>query len=483
MKYLLSICFIFINCTILYSQDLLSGIQGIKNDNGEMLFEVSGYTISVYEMKGSVEDAGMIRMVEKSYGLVHLQRTYTDSTLRMKNKIVESLIDTPDLPVQISQKCFLLQKDDKTVTVLYLETSVKRDFVLEKEILHLCLDGRLAESVSDERSTRYMILARKKIHLAYEAKKLAPNRIVHGESQISWSEFSSKSRANQYVENQMAIDKADNVEFIKEEYVDVFFDGVPVTARRVIFYDPSNLTDTDYLIVYYVMVQLRGRYVGCILSHYKDNIDQLHIPAFLHTILTITSSTKLISSAESSDKERVYEEANEEYNSYLFEFQFSSWMPIGNLRNVFTVAPTIGAYVCFPIRQKFGIDVGLQLGFPLESNFEYYGEGTEATSFLGFNLRGRYRGALSRNVVYFYYLGMGANWLFTDIESGYNEEYDSYDYYKVAAFDMFGGFNIRYKKIGGFIEYHFTPYGNSGAVKHNIGHSSINLGISFAIPY
>ena len=486
MKFLLSLCFVFISCTILYSQDILSGMQGIKNDKGEMHFEVSGYIVSVYEIKGSVDDEETRRLVEKAYGLDHILKVYSDSTLKVRNKIMEGLIDTPDFPLQINQICFLLQKDNETVTVLYLETSVKRDFVLEKEILHLCLDGRLAEYASDEIFTRYMILAGKKIFLANEAEKRAPNRIVHGKSQISWSEFSSESRANQYVKNQMAIDKADEVEFIKEEYVKVLFDGIPVTARRVIYYDPSDLTDTDYLIVYYVMVQLRGRYIGCILSHYKDNKDQLHIPAFLHSILTITSSTKLISSVDFSEKEREHEEANEAYNAYLLDLQLSSWMPVGNLRNVYKFAPAIGIYFCFPIAQKFGIDAGGQVGLPIDSSFDYYETSTptrtEATSFMGLHLRGRYRGAFSRNIVYFYYLGMGANWLFTDIESGYNEEYDSYDYYKVGTLDIFGGFNIRYKRVGCFIEYHYTPYGNSSSVRYNIGHSSINVGLSFGIP-
>lgn len=453
MKYLLSLSLIFISCTILYSQNLLSGMQGIKNNNGEVLFEVSGYTISVYEMKGSVEDAGMIRIVEKSYGLDHILMMYSDSTLKVRNRIIESLIDTPDQPLQISQKCFLLQKDDKTVTVLYLETSMKRDFVLEEEIVRACINDKLSKYIINKKDARSISLGGKKISLPNGAEWIAPHKILYEDSQISWSEFSSLSGADQYLKNQMAIDKADDIEYIGTDDIKVLFNEIPVTARRVVYRDPANRSLSNYLIVYYVMVPQSGGYAGCVLSYYDDRRDGYGLPSLLESVMVISTENKQVVVPDlptKSDLEYAKEEANEEYNAYLLEFQLSSWMPIGNLRNVYKYAPTIGAYLCFPIKQKFGLDVGMQVGFPIESSFEYYDEWTEATSFVGLNLRGRYRGALARNVVYFSYLGMGVNWLFTDIESGYNEEYDSYDYYKVAALDIFAGFNIRYKKIGWF---------------------------------
>lgn len=486
MKYILSLCFIFISSTILYSQDLLSGMHGIKNNTGEILFEVSGYTISVYELKGSVEDAAMIRIVEKSYGLDHILMMYSDSTLKVRNRIIESLIDTPDQPLQISQKCFLLRKDDKTVTVLYLETSMKRNFVLEEEIVRACINDKLSKYITNKKDARSISLGGKKVSLPNGAEWIAPHKILYEDSQISWSEFSSLSGADQYLKNQMAIDKADDIEYIGTDNIKVLFNEIPVTAQRIVYRDPANRTLSNYLIVYYVMVPQSRGYVGCVLSYYDDKRNGFGLPPLLESVMVISTENKQVvvpDQPTKSDLEYLKEEANEEYNAYLLEFQLSSWMPIGNLRSVYKYAPTIGAYLCFPIKQKFGLDVGMQVGLPIESSFEYYDEWTEATSFVGLNLRGRYRGALSRNVVYFSYLGMGVNWLFTDIESGYNEEYDSYDYYKVAALDIFAGFNIRYKKIGGFIEYHYTPYGNSGGMKYNIGHSSVNVGISFAIPY
>ena len=468
-------------------QEALHNIHGLINEDGESLFEVSGYTITVGSIKGSVDDEETLLSVKESYGLDNVLITYADSALAVKNIVIESQANVSGMLLQLYKQCILLEKTHNESTILYLETTLKRDYALEKEILNACLNNQLAKYASSDRDARFMVLAGNKIKLASGSEWVAPNRIVNEDSQITWSEFSSMSRADQYVKNQMIIDKADEVECIREEDIKVLIDNVPVTVRRVVYQDMVNPDASDYLIVYYAMTKLREWYVGCILSHYGRNADEYGLPVFLRSVMTLSEANKQVADYNRAEKEAFeHREMYRKYNSYLFELQFSSWMPLGNLRNVYEVAPTLGMYFGFPIGQRLGIDVGGQVGLPINSSFEYYDFDsaieTEATSFIGLNARMRYHGILARNVMYSSYFGVGANWLSTDIESGYNEEYDYYEYEKVTAVDVFGGINVRYKRIGGFIEYHYTPYGNSGKMKYTIGHSSINIGVSWALP-
>lgn len=486
MRYLFCISFIFISTTILYGTTFLDGIHGLKNEKGEMLFEVSGYTISVYEVKGSVDDEGTLRLVEKAYGLDHILMTYTDSTLNMKNKIIEGLIDALGLPVQISQKCILLQKENEIITVLYLETSIKRDFVLEEEIVQACIDGQLSKYASEGKTAFSMTLAGKKIDLPYGAEWVTPNRIVKENALVNWSEFSSASRANQYLSNQINIDKAERLEYIKENEIDVLFDGKPVMARRFVFRDPSSGSVSNYMITYYLVCELRGRYVACILSYYGYASDDFYLPALLESVMQITSISRQMYSSFSEKKDEVRPVSNltGENDGYLIEFQFGAILPSGNLRNVYNIAPSMGMYFGFPVGKRMGIDIGAQFAFPINSSFDYYWGGStpdeaEAVWLGGLSVRWRYQMGQSKKLSYFSYLGLGAIWLTTDIEDEYDWESDSYSYNSVATVDVFSGFNIRYKKIGLFVEYHFTPYAISDKVKDNFGHSSFNVGISF----
>jgi hypothetical protein len=472
-------------------------MHGLKNDNGEIFLEVSGYTISVYDVNGTVDDEATIRLVKNLYGLGHILRTYTDPTLRKKNKIIEGLIDTPDLPVQISQKCFLLQKDDKTITVLYLETSLDRDIEIEKEILTALLNGKLTSRISHEKAISKITLAGKKINLLVEADWIAPHKVVNEDAQVSWSEFSSESRANQYISNQIIIDKASNVDYAKDEEIEILFDKKTVIARRIVYYDSSNETHADYLIVYYFVYSLRGQSVACILSCYENSEDVLSLPPLLESVMQIASVSGSVEqpiqmeypfySVASFDAKNKYNGENNYFYSYRFEFQLGSILPFGNLRNVYSVAPSLGFYCSIPLFYRVGLDLGFQGAIPVKSGFDYYysdgsAEHTKSTGILGVNMRGRYLVHQTGGWIFSGYVGIGANWLFTNIanEDSYDWETDSYrTKYAVAALDVFPGCNISYKKIGLFVEYHLTPYGNSNKVKYDFGKNSFNLGVTF----
>lgn len=474
----------------MYSQDRLSGIHGLKNEKGEMHFEVSGYTISVYEVKGSVDDEGTLRLLEKAYGLNHILMTYTDSTLSMKNKIVESLIDAPGIPLQITQKCILLQKDNETITVLYLETSIKRDFVLEEEIVHACIDGQLSNYASNKKAALFMTLAGKKIDLPYGAEWVTPSRIVNEKSLIDWSEFSSVSRANQYLSNQINLDKVEGLEYIKENEIDVLFDGKPIKARRFVFHDPSNGLVFNYMITYYLVCELRGRYITCILSHYRYTPDDCYLPALLESVMHITSISKQMYTTFSDKKDgaKLSERLSTFVNSYFFELQLSSLMPLGDLREAYKVAPVLGVYLGFPVKKQMGIDAGIQLAIPVYSDFEYDAAGVteyaKAMFQCGVNLRWRYQMKPSKDIYCFNYLGAGVAWFFIDIEWDpelvENHHIKFSDSVILASLDLFGGFNVRYKKLGLFAEYHYIPYGNKNKISYEFGSNSVNLGFSFA---
>lgn len=480
----------------IYGKGISKNIHGFINDKGEKLFDIEGYAVTVYETKGMLEDEAAVRLIERTYNLDYSRKTYVDSTLGIKNKIIESSVNKKEWPFQISQKCILLQIMPDIITILYLETSIDRDLKIEEEILKAYLNGQLNRMSTPGNTTASITLAGKVIHLPVTAEWIAPQKIVDEDSQLSWFEFSSTSRAKQYLSNQQIIDRSSNVEFIKEDEISIILDSKSFKSHRVVYRDLSDESLADYLIAYYIEGKLRGRNVVCILSYSGHSPEYLYLPPLLGAVMQIAS----VSDSKEQDLQREYpfysvnsfktkNKYNQEYNyfyAYRFEIQLGSVLPFGNLRDVYPMAPSLGMYISIPLFYRLGLDGGFQGAIPIESGFDYYYsdgsvEKTKATGVLGINMRGRYLLHQTRDWIFSGYLGVGGNWLFTNIinEEAYNWETDTYNKYAVSSLDVFVGCNVSYKKFGLFVEYHLTPYGNSNKVKYDFGKNSFNVGLTF----
>jgi len=78
---------------------------------------------------------------------------------------------------------------------------------------------------------------------------------------------------------------------LSNETVDIQFEGQPTTAKRirVKIQVPKFVTGgSNELIVYYVAAEVRGRFVGCVLSHYSnDPLTENGVPALLAKVMKV----------------------------------------------------------------------------------------------------------------------------------------------------------------------------------------------------
>lgn len=474
--------------TVFFGQATFKDIKGFVNEKGEQLFEIEGYSVSVHEIKGSIDDQSVQDLVIRNYQLDQILRIYTDPSIKVHHKIIESSIIESDFPLRINQKCLLLQTKADYLTVLYLETSLDRDLKIEKEIITAFLNGKLTNRINPEKVTSAITIAGKKMELLVEAKRIAPNKIINENAQISWSVFSSKSRANQYISNQIMIDKASDVDYVKEDEIDILFDKKAVKARRIVYHDPLIETQADYLISYHLVYKLGSEYVACILSYYEYSDDVLYLPALLKSIMQIPYATDDEYSFSEEQKDLPNYWTIDYNDTYMLEVYAGTMLPFGSLKDVYKLAPSFGTYFGIPVANRMAIDVGFQFAFPINSSFEYfYGDNSseyaKAETLLGGNVR--WRNLLHQTGYWSYwgYLGVGVNYLITNIvdENSYDWETNTYEKYSITSLDLLAGFNIRYKNVGVFAEYHFTPYGNSDRLKYNFGNSSFNLGFKYFI--
>lgn len=463
----------------------LSGLQGLKNKKGEIFLELSGYDMYIYTEKGSVDNPKTISKIKQEYHIGNILAEYPDEKISIPNKIIEAeRILHGEKITSSNQICVLLQLTEKDITVIYFETLNQRDLLLEEQIIQTYLQNQLTSYISTDWATRSLFLAGKEVYLGNGYEWEAPHDVMGNNERIRWSEFTSMMNAELDINNRIDASLTDNVQILSEEDIKVVFDGIPTIAYRVVYKERYSETPFEPLIAYYIAEEIRGKYISCILSYYGQHKNDYNLPSLLQKLITITEIPENVESCE-----ELNDEIDDDYNIRkslvnMFEIQAGTWLPIGRLSRAFHLAPSIGMYVGYPFNNKMKIDIGLQLAFPINPQpFNFYNHHvryeTTPSVVIGFNMRYHYQQQIRENTFFTMYGGIGVNGITTDLEKEYYEE-DESQYYSCETLDLLGGVNLRYKKIGCFLEYHFVPYSISGKVKSNFGNSTLNLGLMFA---
>jgi hypothetical protein len=121
----------------------------------------------------------------------------------------------------------------------------------------------------------------------------------HG--QMSWSVHSDSADAVKSIVLQRYITahcKSKDLKAITDETIDIIFEGQKLKAQRIT-YQAENETatlllntgggNTQALIIYYVVAPIRGNYVSCIMSHWKNDLieEESNLPSLLEKVMEL----------------------------------------------------------------------------------------------------------------------------------------------------------------------------------------------------
>ncbi len=479
MRYLLFL-FVFLKSSffILAQQTDLSGLQGLKDKNGDVFLELSGYEISITSEKGEISNRRTVNAMKNKYRLWDVLTEYSDDKIRISNYVIES--ET----FYNNQKCVLLQEDKNKITVLYLTTINGRNLFLEQQLIDTYLQNKFIPYISDDWIAKSINIAGKPTLLGDGYEWLAPHIVSGKDGTIGWSEFQSMSDAEQDINNRIDISFSDEMHVMTQGDIQVMFEGIPTLAYRIVY--KYHAVKSEYLIVYYIAEKVRDRYVSCTLNYHSDNVNDFELPSLLQKLMMIKNVPieTLISPEE--EEEYLYSEETVKDRSKMnvFEIQAGTWLPIGKMNSVFPVAPSVAIYAGYPFNNKMKLDIGMSIAVPVNpSYFEYHDNKVSYPAkprvIFGLNMRYHYQWEIQDNIFLSMYGGLGINGLATDLKKEYYDE-DESEYESCESLDVLGGITIRRKLIGAFIEYHFLPYQMSGKVKSKFGNSVINMGILFS---
>jgi hypothetical protein len=482
--FLLLICFVPALYTFADDYDF-SALQGLRDKKGNIYFEISGYDIFCSSQNGKINDLQTLAKFKKKYKIKGVQAEYSDSNLPLPNQIIETeqpLEKNPDL--KYNQIFYLFAQSKNEIKYIVFWTLNQRDVLLEKEFVKAFLENKLSACISDDWMGESISFVGRTVQLGNACQWRSPHNLFCKGGQVSWSEFSSAESAELDLDMRIISNNKDSSAILSKDYIEITFETIPTIALRVAYMGKN----ANYpLIVYYVTQEVRGKFVSCTMSNYGYNRNDYELTPLLQQFMNIPSPPDW-----AYDKFDIPEYEHSANGAKMlnmpwninYELRLGSVLSLGNLSQVFQYAPSFDLFMCFIIKQKTSIDIGFMVAVPIKRypfKFTYQGKSfeTKTTSMVGASLRYRYLLSFSENLSGQPYLGIGFSGLSTDLVESINKDGQKV-YRSVNGLDSYGGFQLRYKKLGYFIEYHQAFYSNSDKVANNFGNSFLNTGFTYS---
>ncbi|MDR1436949.1 MAG: hypothetical protein LBI65_02405 [Candidatus Symbiothrix sp.] len=455
-----------------------SPLQGLRNAHGEVWFEISGYDIFTESFKGDINQLKTLASFKKKYKIKDIQAEYSDPQLVAPHKIIEAKKPMRNNPgVKFDLVYYLLQQPEKEITVIYFQTLAQRDVFLEQEFVKAFIADSLSGYISGDWKEDVISFAGRTVELGNACGWRSPHNFSCKGGQISWSEFSSSESAGLYLDARIAANDGGSLSVLSNDYIEVLFEDIPTIAYRVAYKQDGSYYP---LIVYYVEQEIRGHYLSCILSNYGYNRNDYELSSLLQKFMSIPDVPDwAYNPLDVPQFEALSEKETEQLKRQKVHGEIRSGLttPLGNLRNVFEMAPMLDFFFIFPVKTQMSIDFGMAFAFPIKpAPFDFGYQTTKAQSVIQGSLRYSYHHALGKNRVWSPYFGAGFSFLGTDLLKGVRDD-GTEEYYSVDALDLYGGFNLRYRFIGCFVEYHHSTYSQSSKVINNFGNNSLNFGL------
>lgn len=489
MRLLFTILLFTYSLSSIGQENQFVGMHGLQDDKGELFFEYQGYNIVIKKLEGSLNSEKTLQRVIKDNNLGTVLANYKEETFSLANIVLESESTLPHKPKAISNNaCYLFQREGKYLEIIVFQTLNQRDILLEHDIINAYHNDALRDYIHVGNTATTINFIGREISLGNLCNWLSPNNVSCKGGQISWSEFPSYQEAIVDLQAKVLSNEHPDLQILNDQDVNIIFEGVATIARRIVYMSP----DRQYpLAVYYIAQEVRERFVSCVLSNYVYNRDDHELSLFLQQVMQYA---ELPENARNEFDRVELEEPHSirnywsRYNIYGASVRLGTWIPIGNTSKLYSIAPSVSATFGIPVKRDMAVDFSILLAFPVSRRaFDYYLDDTywmeaKADMLIGFGVRYRYQKEMARNVYFTPYIGTGYHSLSTNqlkYEARNDDEND--EYYNIDSFDAYGGVDIRFKRFGAFLEYHYTPYFWSKHAKKDLGNSAINTGFYFVL--
>jgi hypothetical protein len=261
--------------------------QGIINVNATF-YETEGYSIFVEDYKSSFDDKG-IKKLKKKLSIAKDNLAIADADFPHAKVFIETSIKGK---VKMEIVHCMIEGGSGKVRVIGFATLCDRVRSIEKEFYNAIVFETVPRYVYTTMYVDTIKFAGRDMDLGPPCRWMDAHNIQCPDmGQMNWSEFTSEERARQMLVAQKETTASKALgEVIEEKEIDIVFEGQEVKALRMewkIKVPQLIMGGSNVLIIYYVLAEVRGRYVACVLSHYSDDIGAKQLPPLLNEVMKL----------------------------------------------------------------------------------------------------------------------------------------------------------------------------------------------------
>ena len=273
------------------SEQIFSNTQGIKQTK-TTFYQVEGYSIFVDTIDSGLDEKGL-KKIKKKYSAKTVFMPTADSTLTIQNKVF-TVIDTSMKDAVRSSIYYLIPNSENETKVITLYTAIKRDTALERFFVKSIISNTIPQEIYIQQVIDSIKFAGRYIVLGPVCQWMNVHSVqCPNLGQINWAEFRQIEGAKEMLIAQQNItyDKKMMGKMQKEETIDVIFEGKETKALKRTYkigVPQLLMGGSNILIIYYVAQEVRGKYVGCVLSHYSDEVNaKRKLPPLLSEVMKL----------------------------------------------------------------------------------------------------------------------------------------------------------------------------------------------------
>lgn len=262
-------------------------MQGIKQEKATF-YDAEGYQIFLQELDYNLDEKG-IHKVRKKYSIPKESHVTEDADFPGV-KILNAVDSKGDVKSQ--SVYYLSSAGPGKIKIIGFSTFCDRVKSIEKEYYQAIDANLLPENIYTPTEVDTIQFAGRAIDLGPVCGWRGVRNVqCPNLGQMNWSEFSSAERAQQMIAGQRTLNAELKMgEVLEDSEVAVVFEGTPVKAlkRKLKIKIPKLIMGgSNILIIYYVMAEVRGRYVACVLSHYTDDRGAMTLPPLLREVMQL----------------------------------------------------------------------------------------------------------------------------------------------------------------------------------------------------
>ncbi|MFP2996024.1 hypothetical protein ABN763_08935 [Spongiivirga sp. MCCC 1A20706] len=279
--------------TFAQNNPIFERLTAIAN-GGTIYYNIDGYSITKETLNFPFTEKGLKKIYRK-YKIRKDDPRTTDSSIKTKHTYVYNN-DKVTTGIVQHNSFYFLENKKKRVDIIRFSNINKLDKAFELSMLTLILDNKIPKANFSSTSTDSINFAGRQIKLGDPCRWMDVNSVqCPGHGQINWSVYKDFESANNAVQYQFEITKAKRGgKVISEEEVDVIFEDTEVKAKKVI-YDfkginslLAGMSGGETLTIYYVTAPVRANYVGCVLSHWNNDVIQENgLPLLLGEVMSL----------------------------------------------------------------------------------------------------------------------------------------------------------------------------------------------------